>query len=466
MLDFDVHLLVRYFPFFINHHHHQPINVPTAGAQAFPMDGIGRLGHDPPHACSRDQRLNENCSYSLWVTVFDGFIPQRTEVLATITDNLGQRPIPHPPPPWSNYPIPLPMPPPNYQSTTPSTTPSTTKATESLIEEFTTVPEITVVTTLIPSKRPETTHLEHTTIKTINVEEIKNASDATEEQTLGSDVPLTVIPVIAIGGLVIIVAAVILFVWKKNNSSSKSKSKKDDMSKDASGIVLQDSSVNLWNRPRTYSNRYESWDNNHLQMSDETTITKEEPSDEWEFPRHRLRVFNIIGEGAFGQVFRAQAVDIDGKKGEQIVAVKTLKENASEKEKTDLIQELIVMKNLGTHPNVVRLIGCCTEKEPTLVIMEFVSVGKLQQFLRDSRAERHYGNTHGSQFLTSRDLTHFAFQIARGMEFLSSKGIARGMEFLSSKGVIICRNSLLSCHYGNTYGSQLFTSRDITHFAF
>ncbi|RVE51536.1 hypothetical protein evm_003806 [Chilo suppressalis] len=31
-----------------HHHHHQPINVPTAGAQAFSMDGIGRLGHDPP----------------------------------------------------------------------------------------------------------------------------------------------------------------------------------------------------------------------------------------------------------------------------------------------------------------------------------------------------------------------------------------------------------------------------------
>lgn len=59
------------------------------------------------------------------------------------------------------------------------------------------------------------------------------------------------------------------------------------------------------------------------------------------------------------------------------------------------------------------------------MIMEFVSLGKLQQFLRDSRAERHYGNTHaGSQFLTSRDLTHFAFQVARGMDFLSSKGVS------------------------------------------
>ncbi|RVE45952.1 hypothetical protein evm_009425 [Chilo suppressalis] len=37
-----------------NHHHHQPINVTTAGAQAFPMDAIGRLGHDPPRGPSTD----------------------------------------------------------------------------------------------------------------------------------------------------------------------------------------------------------------------------------------------------------------------------------------------------------------------------------------------------------------------------------------------------------------------------
>ncbi|RVE44529.1 hypothetical protein evm_010814 [Chilo suppressalis] len=38
-------------------HHHQPLNVPTAGAQAFPMDGIGRLGHDPPRGPSADWRV-------------------------------------------------------------------------------------------------------------------------------------------------------------------------------------------------------------------------------------------------------------------------------------------------------------------------------------------------------------------------------------------------------------------------
>ncbi|CAH2105820.1 unnamed protein product [Euphydryas editha] len=369
----------------------------------------------------------ENRSYSLWVTAFDGSsIPQRTEVIATITDSNGSRPHVPLPPPFTlpSYPN-LPLPPKFTR-----TTHSTTKATESIIAEAT-VPDTTTTTTLSPTEKVDSVP----NIKPVEQVEMKSNTTVNETQ-MGSEVSITVIPLVAISGLVAIVAGVIIFVWKKNNRK-KSKIEKDDMSKDSSGIVLQDShALNMWDRPRAYSNRYESWDNNHLQISEETTISKEDPRDEWEFPRHRIRIFNIVGEGAFGQVWRAQAIDIDGKKGEQTVAVKTLKENASEKEKTDLLQELTVMKNLGNHPNVVRLIGCCTEKEPTFVIMEFVSLGKLQQFLRDSRAERHYGNTHGgSQFLTSRDLTHFAFQVARGMDFLSSKGIIH--RDLAARNVLI-----------------------------
>ena len=50
--------------------------------------------------------------------------------------------------------------------------------------------------------------------------------------------------------------------------------------------------------------------------------------------------------------------------GPTTVAVKMLKANASESEKRDLIQELHIMKYIGLdpHPNVVKLLGCCTEK--------------------------------------------------------------------------------------------------------
>lgn len=99
-------------------------------------------------------------------------------------------------------------------------------------------------------------------------------------------------------------------------------------------------------------------------------------------------MFNILGEGAFGQVWRCEATDLDGKEGVSITAVKTLKENASDAERNDLLSELQVLKSLEPHINVVRLLGCCTEKDPIFVILEYVNMGKLQTFLRNSRVEK------------------------------------------------------------------------------
>ncbi|KAF7995284.1 hypothetical protein HCN44_005944 [Aphidius gifuensis] len=94
-------------------------------------------------------------------------------------------------------------------------------------------------------------------------------------------------------------------------------------------------------------------------------------------------VLRILGESCFGQVWKSKAININDKKGTSIVAVKTLKENATERERIDLAQKLKVMKTLEPHPNVVRLIGCCTEREQMLVILEYLSGGKPQSFLHE-----------------------------------------------------------------------------------
>lgn len=39
-----------------------------------------------------------------------------------------------------------------------------------------------------------------------------------------------------------------------------------------------------------------------------------------------------------------------------------VKEISSTREKEDLVKELMIMQHLGSHPNVVTLLGCCTEK--------------------------------------------------------------------------------------------------------
>ena len=257
-----------------------------------------------------------------------------------------------------------------------------------------------------------------------------------------------VIPILIAVIIIFLVAAIIaLIIFRKQIcrpfgrkfKKSKVDSAKNSNQSTISVITLSDSEsrnsmmLQHWQGPVAYNNRYTPWAtaphdgvNSSSSFSYASGELKVPGYDQWEFPRHRLKVFNILGEGAFGQVWRCEATDIDGVEGISTVAVKTLKENAIESEKKDLVSELQVMKSLEPHVNVVRLLGCCTEKDPVFVIIEYVALGKLQTFLRNSRMEKNYNNTSGkSKTLTSQDLVSFMYQVARGMEFLSSRGVRK-----------------------------------------
>lgn len=141
-----------------------------------------------------------------------------------------------------------------------------------------------------------------------------------------------------------------------------------------------------------------------------------------EFPRSCVRLEKVLGEGNFGRVWKATAVDPGGPA--RTVAVKTLKEYANNDEKRDLIREMQVMRELGKHPNVVEFLGCCTRDEPLLLIMELVSRGKLLGFLREHRARgAYYNSPEGDGALGPRDLAQFAQQVSQGMHYIGSRGI-------------------------------------------
>ncbi|CAK1603748.1 unnamed protein product [Parnassius mnemosyne] len=163
------------------------------------------------------------------------------------------------------------------------------------------------------------------------------------------------------------------------------------------------------------------------------------PDQKWEFPRNKLRLQTLLGEGNFGQVWKAEADDLNGHDGlTRLVAVKTIKESASQKEKQELLHEIYIMQKIGTHPNVVTLLACCTEQEPYLLIMEYVMCGKLLTYLRArrSRPDR-FG---GGGALASRDLTVFAYCVARGMDYIASKGIVH--RDLAARNVLVDHNKL------------------------
>jgi len=165
----------------------------------------------------------------------------------------------------------------------------------------------------------------------------------------------------------------------------------------------------------------------------------------WEFPRSNLRLQTVLGEGNFGKVWKAEAENICGFPGTSLVAVKTVKDNGG-KEVEDLVQEMNIMKEIGTHPNIVTLLGVCTEQEPLLLIMEYVMYGKLLTHLREQRAKQSSFFNFSKETdelpdtLTAKDLTKFAYGVAKGMEYLVSKGIIH--RDLAARNILVDHNKL------------------------
>ena len=58
-----------------------------------------------------------------------------------------------------------------------------------------------------------------------------------------------------------------------------------------------------------------------------------------------------------------------------------------EEEKRQFIREIELMKELGTHRNILSMLGFWTQSPPIMLIMEYVSNGDLLQWLRKRRQQ-------------------------------------------------------------------------------
>lgn len=75
--------------------------------------------------------------------------------------------------------------------------------------------------------------------------------------------------------------------------------------------------------------------------------------DEWEVPREKIALLRELGQGSFGMVYEGIAKDIVKGDPETRVAVKTVNESASLRERIEFLNEASVMKAFSCH-HVVR----------------------------------------------------------------------------------------------------------------
>uniref|UniRef100_A0A667YN42 Tyrosine-protein kinase n=1 Tax=Myripristis murdjan TaxID=586833 RepID=A0A667YN42_9TELE len=126
--------------------------------------------------------------------------------------------------------------------------------------------------------------------------------------------------------------------------------------------------------------------------------------DKWVMEHGDIILERIIGQGNFGEVYSGRL-----RSDNTPVAVKACKENLAPEHKNRFLMEARILKQYD-HPNIVKLIGVCTQRQPIYIIMELVQGGDFLSFLRRE-----------GQNVQTKTLVKMAENVAAGMEYLESK---------------------------------------------
>ncbi|KAF5892423.1 tyrosine-protein kinase Fer isoform X2 [Clarias magur] len=131
----------------------------------------------------------------------------------------------------------------------------------------------------------------------------------------------------------------------------------------------------------------------------------------------------LLGKGNFGEVFKGMLRD------KTPVAVKTCKEDLPQDLKIKFLSEARILKQYD-HPNIVKLIGVCTQRQPIYIVMELVPGGDFLSFLRKKKED-----------LKTKQLIKFALDAAAGMTYLELKNCIH--RDLAARNCLVGENSLL-----------------------
>eukprot|EP00794_Sanderia_malayensis_P020181 gene20181-22156_t len=132
--------------------------------------------------------------------------------------------------------------------------------------------------------------------------------------------------------------------------------------------------------------------------------------DDWEIPISNIVFGEAIGQGAFGKVYAATVRGVtldysshkDHRSGSSNVtfsnkntqtgvtmkaAVKLLQDGSSQLERSEFLEEIKLMKEVGQHKNIVSMLACVTKSIPLCLVVEFMPFGDLLHYLRGRRSK-------------------------------------------------------------------------------
>ncbi|CAL1543387.1 unnamed protein product [Lymnaea stagnalis] len=144
---------------------------------------------------------------------------------------------------------------------------------------------------------------------------------------------------------------------------------------------------------------------------------------EWELLNDDIELKMKIGTGNFGEVYKG----VYKKMTE--VAVKTCKDTLTEDQKIKFLQEGRILKQYK-HPNIVRYIGIAAQKQPVMIVMEFIPKGALLSFLKSQGAQQGV-----------KQLVQMCVDAASGMEYLEGRNCIH--RDLAARNCLVGENNVI-----------------------
>ncbi|XP_078575879.1 uncharacterized protein LOC144861749 isoform X2 [Branchiostoma floridae x Branchiostoma japonicum] len=142
----------------------------------------------------------------------------------------------------------------------------------------------------------------------------------------------------------------------------------------------------------------------------------------WEIPRAALKLGRRLGSGQFGEV---RLGELRNRGVTTTVAVKTLRDSASDSDKKDLLGELEILVTVDRHDNIISLVGACTRDGPLMIVVEYAPHGCLKDWLKTNSVENNVESAYQNQpvfasQLPMEQLIQFGVDVANGMSHLAA----------------------------------------------
>ncbi|XP_065161384.1 discoidin domain-containing receptor 2-like isoform X2 [Atheta coriaria] len=158
-----------------------------------------------------------------------------------------------------------------------------------------------------------------------------------------------------------------------------------------------------------------------------------------DFPRHRLRLLEKLGEGDFGMIHLCEAEGLPDFNGgssfhkKQLVIVKSLWRGCADSKRHEFLRESSWLAGLRD-TNIARVVGLCSQDEPMCALLEHADMGELPRFL----AQRANEDDNQCPAISYGSLIYIATQIASGMKYMESLELVH--RDLAARNCVIDKN--------------------------